>query len=586
MMVRAEVAARICLRGMLAAAALGWFGTMVGCPSDPGCTRNSDCAAGNYCSGGACIQDCTSETVADRCPAGSSCSTFGMCVTPPDAGPISDSGARDAPLPPTDGGAPCVSAGGTDADGDGFCAGGTTEVDCDDADAAIHPWATEICTPHDAAFEDRAVDEDCDGAIDEGCAWHFGTPHPVLIGAPDAQAFGVESPRLSADGLRLYVRGGLTSSPDPRVGLVMSRTSTNATFGPPEPVPGLGFVPTYVSSFSVSRDETEVYTQVRLAGPPAHHDVYRATRGTPTGPFGPASAVTELNDPVANDYHPYLRMDALELLFVSARSGTPRLYRATRNDSHDTTWRAPEQLHLGTTESITGEASPSLSEDGLTLFFARDLALGRVVFMARRASSDVATFTDVVEVTDLNYGGAVSLFATVSERTAEVFFVSNRAWSPGAGGDTIWRARICRDAPCPNVPIACPSAARSPDGLHCYTSSPAANYGTVRGACSSLGDAFVVEIHSAAEQAFVWDTFGTASGIWLGLEQTGAADVFAWRTGAPLVFGVWAPGEPNPGAEESQVAMTAAGTPPGRWFDISGSPSIGGVCEAEVWPTW
>ncbi len=43
----------------------------------------------------------------------------------------------------------------TDADGDGYDAG----EDCDDSDASVNPGAEEACDD---------VDNDCDGAIDEG----------------------------------------------------------------------------------------------------------------------------------------------------------------------------------------------------------------------------------------------------------------------------------------------------------------------------------------------------------------------------------------------------------------------------------
>jgi hypothetical protein len=67
---------------------------------------------------------------------------------PPD--PDSSTDIDSTVLPPDAG--PCI-----DIDGDGHCLG----ADCDDENPAVHPDAGEVCG--------NAIDDNCDGAVDEGC---------------------------------------------------------------------------------------------------------------------------------------------------------------------------------------------------------------------------------------------------------------------------------------------------------------------------------------------------------------------------------------------------------------------------------
>lgn len=76
----------------------------------------------------------------------------------------------------------------TDADGDGYdtqcdghgypakdCTGLTEDCggDCDDSNATIHPYATELC-------DNNSVDENCDGQVNEGCACTNGATQACL----------------------------------------------------------------------------------------------------------------------------------------------------------------------------------------------------------------------------------------------------------------------------------------------------------------------------------------------------------------------------------------------------------------------
>ncbi len=81
-------------------------------------------------------------------------------------------GLRSLDLPGEDTGCDAATPWFVDADGDGYGAGAPVEAceapeasvgvdgDCDDADAAIHPGADEVCDAVD-------TDEDCDGLVDD-----------------------------------------------------------------------------------------------------------------------------------------------------------------------------------------------------------------------------------------------------------------------------------------------------------------------------------------------------------------------------------------------------------------------------------
>jgi hypothetical protein len=60
-----------------------------------------------------------------------------------------------------------------DNDGDGYGAGCANGPDCDDANAAVHPGASEVC---------NGLDDNCDGVKDEGCA----SPPDAGTSRPDA----------------------------------------------------------------------------------------------------------------------------------------------------------------------------------------------------------------------------------------------------------------------------------------------------------------------------------------------------------------------------------------------------------------
>jgi WD40-like Beta Propeller Repeat len=95
-------------------------------------------------------------------------------------------------------------------------------------------------------------------------------------------------------------------------------------------------------------------------------DIYQSQ--SQGGVFGPAAPVAELNT-AAQDGHPNVRRDGLEIFFFSNRAGAAGndIYSATRGSTGDP-WSTP--VNLGSNvNSAASETRPSLSWDGTTLYF-------------------------------------------------------------------------------------------------------------------------------------------------------------------------------------------------------------------------
>lgn len=135
--------------------ALLWSCLLVACAADENGGREDSGRAGQASDGDGAAPDTGLLSDAARADAaagpprdsggGDTASADGGSTEPPveDAGPLPDGG---------DAGAACI-----DTDSDGHC----LASDCDDQNQDVHPSRTEVCG--------NAFDDDCDGAVDEGC---------------------------------------------------------------------------------------------------------------------------------------------------------------------------------------------------------------------------------------------------------------------------------------------------------------------------------------------------------------------------------------------------------------------------------
>lgn len=129
--------------------------------------------------------------------------------------------------------------------------------------------------------------------------------------------------------------------------------------------------PSWVSLSPKLRGRKALYFSRSSVTPNVPGEIYVSERQNGAR-FGPATLVSGLNDPAANDIQPNVRADGLEIVFSSNRSGTlgtQDVWVATRA-TLSSPWSAP--VNLGSVVNTSAaETRPSLSRDGSQLLFGR-----------------------------------------------------------------------------------------------------------------------------------------------------------------------------------------------------------------------
>jgi WD40-like Beta Propeller Repeat len=129
--------------------------------------------------------------------------------------------------------------------------------------------------------------------------------------------------------------------------------------------------PSWVDVSGKLRGPKQLYFSRNSVTPSVPGEIFMSTRQNGAR-FGPAAAVTALNDAAGNDIQPNVRADGLEVVLSSNRAGTQGaqdIWAATRAGAGDP-WSAP--VNLGSAvNTAAAESRPSLSRDGRQLLFGR-----------------------------------------------------------------------------------------------------------------------------------------------------------------------------------------------------------------------
>jgi Tol biopolymer transport system component len=245
---------------------------------------------------------------------------------------------------------------------------------------------------------------------------------PAVSLGPTVNSSGMDvSPSISDDGLSLYFSSERPGSLGGFDLWVTERSTPDDPWGEPE---NLGSnVNSWYDDISpdISSDGLTLYFSDYGSGRPGGQgrlDIWVATRATVSDPWQLAK---NLGKPVnTSDYEkaPCVSSDGLRLYFSGRRAGThgrEDIWVAMRATTADE-WGEP--VNLGTAvNNIVNQSSPDLSADGLTLYFASEIAGGL-------GGWDIYEIRPAVPACDLNGDGMVD-FRDVAEVAGEWLWMAD-----------------------------------------------------------------------------------------------------------------------------------------------------------------
>ena len=170
------------------------------------------------------------------------------------------------------------------------------------------------------------------------------------------------------------------------------------------------------------------------------YSLYEATRESTLDPFGRPVRIYELNSAGAENLGQTVSEDGLTAYFSSGAAGgtTSSLWVAERA-SREETWSRPQELEIDSDAIRT--ASPTLSDDGLTMYYQANHGGRDELFQVTRASVD-ESFANPEPLSELNSRSSHRFAPTVSSDELAIIFSAT-----GSGVSTMIATRSSKDEP-------------------------------------------------------------------------------------------------------------------------------------------
>jgi Tol biopolymer transport system component len=210
---------------------------------------------------------------------------------------------------------------------------------------------------------------------------------PTNLGPPVNSSSDEWGPSLSENGLSLFFTAVRPNGYGNRDIWVATRAETGGDWATPMNLGPTINTSSIEGSPDISADGLALYFNSDRSG---SRDIWVTTRVTMDDDWGTPVNLGQTVNSTARDTSPSISSDGLELFFYSNRHGQGDLYVTTRATKEDP-WG--EAVNLGpTVNSSASDGGPSISSDGLTLFFwsARPGGYGGsdLYFSTRETKSD------------------------------------------------------------------------------------------------------------------------------------------------------------------------------------------------------